>query len=235
MIERREAMVLAGLAILAVAVPPAAAASLSDWLEGADIVARFVAAGIPVRSYNIPSSAMMPTLVVGDVFLADLRDAGKMPRRGDVIVFSLPRDPSIIFVKRVAGLPGERIQMTSGRLSINGRQVKRHEIEPYRYTDPFGQNQVMHQYIEALPAADGGPPVQHGILERSDKEALDDTPEYAVPVGNCFTIGDNRDNSNDSRSDVGYVPIRNIIGRAVYRLRPRSGWLVPRGTVPGLD
>jgi signal peptidase I len=232
--HRRDAIGIAGTALLALSAGPAAAATLGDWLDGAGIATKFAAAGIPVRSYNTPSSAMAPTLVVGDVLLADLRDKGRIPRRGDVIVFRGPRDPSIIFVKRAVGLPGEWVQMIDGRLSIDGQLIKRREIEPYKM-DWAGQRLVAHHYIEALPAADGGPPVQHGILEIDDGGPLDSTPEFVVPADHCFAMGDNRDNSLDSRSpDMGLVPVGNIIGRVVYRLRPNSGWLVPPESVPGL-
>ncbi|MBW8726996.1 MAG: signal peptidase I [Inquilinus limosus] len=225
-------MRLAGSALLALSAGPAAAATLGDWFEGTEMAIRFVAAGIPARSFITPSGGMAPTLVSGDVFLADLRDAGKMPRRGDVIVFYPPRDTSVIYFKRVIGLPGDRVQLTDGRLLINRKLLNRREITPYTIT-LSAQDVAMHRYVETLPP-DGGPSEPYEILERSDKEPFDDTPEYVVPPGHCFTLGDNRDNSNDSRVDLGYVSIGNIIGRAVYRLRPNSGWLVPPETVPGL-
>lgn len=235
MMRRREALGLAGTALLALSAGPIAAATLGDWLDGAGMALKFTAAGIPVRSYNTPSAAMAPTLVVGDVFLADLRDAGRPPRRGDVVVFRGPRDPSITYVKRVIGLPGERVQMIDGRLSIDGRLVKRREIWPYTM-EPSGQRLVFHHYVETLPAADGGAFVEHGILEAGDRQPYDDTPDFIIPAEQCFMLGDNRDNSLDSRaSDIGPVPIENIIGRAVYRLRPNSGWLVPQKSVPGLE
>jgi signal peptidase I len=234
MMRRREALGLAGTALLGLSAGPAAAAPLGDWLDGASMALKFTAAGIPVRSYNTPSAAMAPTLVVGDVFLADLRDASRTPRRGDVVVFRGPRDPSITYVKRVVGLPGERVQMTDGRLSIDGRLLKRREIWPYTM-DPSGQRLVFHHYVETLPTADDGPPVEHGILEASDRQPYDDTPDFIIPAEHCFMMGDNRDNSLDSRvAEMGPVPIGNIIGRVVYRLRPNSGWLVPPETVPGL-
>ncbi|MGO1075520.1 signal peptidase I [Inquilinus sp. CA228] len=234
MMRRREAIRLAGPALLALSAGPAAAATLGDWIDSAGIVARFVAAGIPVRSFNIPSAGMAPTLVPGDVFVADLRDAGKTPRRGDVIMFRPPRNTSLVFVQRVVGLPGDRVQLTDGRLSINQKLAKRRELAPYTIA-LRGQNKVMHRYVETLPPSDGEPPEPYEILERSDTGPFDHTAEYVVPADHCFTLGDNRDNSLDSRSDLGYVPIGNIIGRAVYRLRPNSGWLVPPNSVPGLD
>lgn len=234
MMRRREAIGLAGTTLLGLSAGRAAAAPLGDWLDGIGMAMKFTAAGIPVRSYNTPSAAMAPTLVVGDVFLVDLRDDGKIPRRGDVITFRGPSDPSITYVKRVIGLPGERVRMTEGRLSIDGRLVKRREIEPYTM-DQWGQRVVLQQYVETLPAADGGASAEHRILELGDRQPFDETPEFDVPAEHCFMMGDNRDNSLDSRaSDMGPVPIRNIVGRVVYRLRPNSGWLVPPETVPGL-
>lgn len=235
MMRRREAMGLAGTALLAFSAAPAAAAAIGDWIDGAGIAARFVAAGIPVRSFNIPSAGMAPTLVVGDVFLAELRDAGKAPRRGDVIVFRPPHNPSLVFVQRVVGLPGDQVQLANGRLSIDRRLVKRREIGPYP-ADRSGRRVMLRQYVETLPAADGGAPVEHGILEADDRGPFDDTPELIVPAEHCFMLGDNRDNSLDSRaSDIGPIPVENIIGGVVYRLRPNSGWLVPPKSVPGLD
>ncbi len=141
------------------------------------------------------------------------------------------RDTSIDYVKRVIGLPGDRIQVTGGRLYINGQMVDRREVEPYVSTNGYGQREVLHQYIETLPGANGAAPVEHPILERNDDGPYDNTQEYVVPAEHYFMMGDNRDNSADSRvlEDVGYVPVENFVGRAEFRwfsLEDASFWQV---------
>jgi signal peptidase I len=170
---------------------------------------------------------MLPTLLVGDYLfvskpaygyskfsipfgVADFegRVMAEEPQRGDVVVFKLPRDTSTDYIKRVIGLPGDTIQMIRGRLYINGEMVER---EPIGYVDNdelFYSTPIM-EYIETLP---GG--IIHSIYEESDNGDLDNTKEYTVPENHYFMMGDNRDNSQDSRADVGYVPYENLVGRA---------------------
>jgi len=180
--------------------------------------------------FNIPSGSMLPTLQVGDYLfvsktsygysrysfplgLADFdgRVMEEKPLRGDVIVFKLPTNPSIDYIKRLVGMPGDRIQVIKGRLYINGDMVDREEVGLKRVEDPNGGNQTIREYIETLP---GG--IMHSIYEESDSEDLDNTPEYVVPAGHYFMMGDNRDNSRDSRvkNEVGFVPEENLVGRA---------------------
>ena len=181
--------------------------------------------------FNIPSGSMLPTLLVGDYLfvskpaygysrhsfpfgLADFegRIMEEKPKRGDVIVFKLPTNTSIDYIKRVIGLPGDTVQVIRGRLYINGEQVEREPIglvqsdENGNYTD-----QNLMEYIETLP---GG--ILHSIYEVSDNADLDNTKLYTVPADHYFVMGDNRDNSQDSRvqSLVGFVPYENIVGRA---------------------
>jgi len=193
---------------------------------------RFAWAGIPARSFRIPGQSMAPTLEPGDTFAVDLRAAGTLPRRGDIVVFRLTRDRSVLYVKRVVGLPTDRVQLMGGRLFINHQMAGRREAEPY--AGPSRRNATLRHYIESLPVDDGAPPAEYGILEQTEAAPYDETPEYVVPADHCFVLGDNRDYSSDSRADVGYVPIENILGRVIYRLRPDPGWLVPSETVPGL-
>jgi len=127
-----------------------------------------------------------------------------------VVVFRLPRDPSTDYVKRVVGLPGDRIQMIHGLLHINGTPVKRERIADFVDTDTSGCTTHGKQWRETLPNG-----VTHATLGLMDEGYYDNTPVYPVPSGHYFMMGDNRDNAVDSRlSQVGYVPFENLIGRA---------------------
>ncbi len=180
--------------------------------------------------FNIPSGSMLPTLQIGDYLfvsktsygyskysfplgLADFngRMMEEMPQRGDIIVFRLPTNPSIDYIKRLIGLPGDRIQVVQGRLYINGQMVEREPVGMRRVASPEGTSESIMEYIETLP---GG--VMHTIYEESDEGPLDNTQEFIVPENYYFMMGDNRDNSQDSRvmNHVGYVPSENLIGRA---------------------
>ena len=182
--------------------------------------------------FNIPSTSMKPTLLVGDYLfvykpeygysrfsfpfgLAPMKGRvwGAEPERGDVIVFAQPANTYISFIKRVVGLPGDRVQVRHGRLYINGDVVPREFVGKSMQTDEGGNEVEMTEYIETLP---GG--VIHRIYEESDTGPLDNTPEYVVPEESYFVMGDNRDNSQDSRvkSMVGFVPLENIVGRADF-------------------
>jgi signal peptidase I len=181
------------------------------------------------QPFNIPSQAHMPTLLVGDyLFVAKYaygysvyslpfpapfltgRLFAAEPQRGDTVVFRLPRDDSVVYIKRVVGLPGDRIQMRNGALYINGAAVKRERIDDFVY-DEDGRPVRAKRWRETLPNG-----VSYETLDLQDNGFLDNTQEYAVPPGHYFMLGDNRDNSTDSRvlSQVGYVPLRNIVGRA---------------------
>ncbi len=187
---------------------------------------------VAYEPFNIPSGSMVPTLLVGDYLFVSKFSYGysrfslplglplfsgriffHSPARGDVVVFKLPTDNSTDYIKRVIGLPGDHIQMKNGILNVNGQPVPRRRIEDYLYQEGNGAIIPLAQYIETLPNG-----VQHRIIEMSDNGPLDNTQEYVVPPGDFFMMGDNRDNSQDSRvlSAVGYVPAENLIGKAQF-------------------
>jgi signal peptidase I len=181
--------------------------------------------------FNIPSGSMIPTLLVGDYLfvskfslgysrhslpfslpLIDGRIAFTEPQRGDIVVFKLPRDNQTDYIKRLIGLPGDRIQLRGGILHINGVPVKRRRIKDFLTQHGNGRVTRTTQYIETLP---GGR--EHPVLEVTDESPFDNTTVYTVPAGHYFAMGDNRDRSSDSRfSDVGFVPMVNLVGRAEF-------------------
>lgn len=179
--------------------------------------------------FSIPSTSMVPTLEVGDFLfvskysygysaksaffgmpLFDGRTSDRRPERGAVVVFKLPSDPSTDYIKRIIGLPGDTIQVVRGRLYINDTMVERRAIGPAMIDKGDGRRVQAMEYTEFLP---GG--VSHIIAEESDSRPLDNTPIFTVPEGHYFAMGDNRDNSLDSRTrHVGFVPAENLVGPA---------------------
>lgn len=186
---------------------------------------------VAFEPFNIPSGSMNPTLLVGDYLFVSKFSYGyskyslpfslpilpdrvlfEEPERGDVAVFKLPSDNKTDYIKRVIGLPGDKIQMKNGRLFINNKMVKREKIGDYIQTDDGGNLRRTVRYIETLPNGK-----THEILEEwGDKGPLDNTGVYEVPAGHYFAMGDNRDNSQDSRvrPQVGFIPKENLVGRA---------------------
>ena len=198
----------------------------------------FAVRTIAFEPFNIPSGSMIPTLLVGDYlfvskfsygyshfslpFAPNLfsgRIFGSEPQRGDVIVFADPGNISEMYIKRLIGLPGDKIQVIDGVLNINGTPVKRTPVtDSYAWVDQSsdgGRMTVSHskEYLEELP---GG--VKHMILQDDNFPPADNTQVYTVPAGHYFMMGDNRDHSEDSRfmSDVGYVPAENLVGKAEF-------------------
>ena len=198
------------------------------------LYAALIAVGIRTLAFepfNIPSGSMIPTLVVGDYLFVSKyyygyssyslpfsphlfsgRILGRLPDRGDVAVFKLPRDPSVDYIKRIVGLPGDRVQVRQGQLYINGQLAPRQQQGDYLAEDEGGRT-LSRRYVETLP---GGR--RHEILKQTDESEANNTIEYKVPEGYVFTMGDNRDNSLDSRfmSGVGFVPVENLVGRAEF-------------------
>lgn len=180
--------------------------------------------------FNIPSGSMLPTLQIGDYLFVSKTSYGysqysfplgvadfkgrvmeKEPERGDIIVFRLPSNPNIDYIKRVIGMPGDTVQVVEGRVYLNDKMLDRETVGLHRTKSPEGTNETTTEYLETLPNG-----VVHTIYEETDSGDLDNTQLYRVPEGHYFMMGDNRDNSQDSRVQdlVGYVPFENLIGRA---------------------
>ena len=200
------------------------------WVENIKTIvyAGLIAVGVRTvafEPFNIPSGSMIPTLLVGAyLFVSKFsygysnfslpfspplfsgRLFGSLPKRGDVAVFKYPRDTSIDYIKRIIGLPGDHIQVRGGQLYVNGTLCPR--VPEGNYVSE-GSDTPMYQ--ETLPNG-----VKHDILKERDDGWANNTQEYVVPPGHVFAMGDNRDNSADSRfmDQVGFVPIENLVGRA---------------------
>jgi signal peptidase I len=184
------------------------------------------------QPFSIPTASMQSTMMIGDYFVASKFAWGLgrysfgipvplgnrilafgEPQRGDVAVFhNEPTNED--YIKRVIGLPGDKIQMKEGRLYINGEMLRREEVGRGTDIDSYMTPVQVTLYKETLPNG-----VTHTIQEISDDQPLDDTAEYVVPAGHYFMMGDNRDRSADSRvlSQVGYVPATNLLGKAEAR------------------
>ena len=184
------------------------------------------------QPFTIPSASMEPTLLQGDYIIVSKFAYGysrhsmpfspplfsgrvfdRTPHRGDIVVFKLPRDGHTDYIKRLIGLPGDRIQLRQGVVYLNGKQLPRQELQPSTEVSPFGFTHQVQRFLETLPG--GKAYVTNDFGPDGD---VDNTPEYVVPPKHYFMMGDNRDNSQDSRYPeaigVGYVPEENLVGKA---------------------
>ena len=220
-----------------------ATSRLSSLWETARTVVYAVLFAVVVRTFlfepfNIPSGSMIPTLLVGDYLFVSKYSYGfskhslpfslplfegrifeSRPERGDVAVFKLPLDNRTDYIKRIIGLPGDRIQVVAGVLHINGAPAKRRRLGDFPGEGPGKRAAI--QYQETLPGD-----VVHRIIEtQGDFGQLDNTPVYTVPNGHYFAMGDNRDSSLDSRvlNHVGFVPAENLVGRAEFLFFSTNG------------
>jgi signal peptidase I len=210
-------------------------ASAGGWKESAKIIVHALILAMIVRvffyqPFNIPSGSMKSTLLVGDYLFVSklsygysrhsfpfglLPFSGRIwsaePKRGDVVVFKLPRDNATDYIKRIVGLPGDTIEMRAGQLVINGQPVPKRQIDIFETVEDDGRLRRLPRYEETLPEGR-----TYRVLDSEPNGLYDTMPPYRVPAGYYFMMGDNRDNSTDSRARnaVGPVPFENIVGRA---------------------
>ena len=181
--------------------------------------------------YNIPSGSMKPNLLVGDFIFVSKWSYGfskhslpfsiplipgkifsKLPERGEVVVFKTPEDNRTDYIKRVIGLPGDRIQIIDGKIIINDNLILRKKLKDFIDTDKNSSIKRIRKYKEYFFNK------EIEVLDITDQGIVDNTNLYVVPEGHFFVMGDNRDNSQDSRftNIVGYIPIENLIGKAQF-------------------
>ena len=201
--------------------------------ENIKVIAQALILAMVIRTvffqpFTIPSGSMMPTLLVGDYIFVNKfaygyskyslpfspnlfsgRIFASEPKRGDIVVFRFPPNPDVDYIKRLVGLPGDHIQVTEGVLYVNGKPVPK--VQDGTFNSDYAQDpgQDVPVFRETL---DNG--VSYDTLDQSPVSRGDNTREFIVPEGHYFMMGDNRDNSLDSRFDVGFVPAENLVGRA---------------------
>jgi len=185
------------------------------------------------QPFNIPSGSMLPTLEVGDYLFAnkyvyginrysvplvfqplisEQKRFGTDPQRGDVVIFKLPADNRTDYIKRVIGLPGDRVQMKEGRVILNGSPLPQTRTDDYPWFDFTRDDTTVRQFVETLPNG-----VSYRVLDVLKDSLSDNTDIFVVPEGHYFLMGDNRDNASDSRfNSVGYIPKNNIHAKASW-------------------
>jgi signal peptidase I len=178
------------------------------------VVAAFAIAGCvsaalaQTGTYKIPSGSMKPTLMPGDVVNVAKYPAGTQPARGDLIAFRLPSDTKTVFIMRVVGLAGDKVQVVGGALQINGEAVKREQIADFADTLD-GKPHPVKRWRETLTGS-----LAHETIDLVPNGPLDNTAAVTVPAGHVFVLGDNRDNARDSRDpSIGTIPLDHVNGR----------------------
>lgn len=214
-----------------------------SWVETVKTIVYALLIALVIRTFlfqpfNIPSGSMENTLLIGDYLFVEKyaygyskhsfpfsntfplsrlpsgRVLAAQPRRGDVIVFKFPPDKSTDYIKRVIGIPGDKVQMINGQLWLNDKAIPKLPAADYVETDEYGVVRHIKRYRETLP---GGK--SYYVLDRMENGPGDNTQPYVVPAGHYFMMGDNRDNSADSRLEVGgfgFVPAENLEGKAEF-------------------
>jgi signal peptidase I len=215
-----------------------------SWVETVKTIFYALLIAVVIRTFlfqpfNIPSASMENTLLVGDYLFVEKFAYGysrnsfpfrgwpvgdffhgrlfeRTPTRGDVIVFKMPNpnSPDYMqdFIKRVIGLPGDRVQMLNGQVFLNGKAIPKERVADYVGPDEYGIVRNVARYKETLP--DGR---SYYVLDLTPNSNEDNTEVFTVPPGHYFMMGDNRDNSDDSRMDVGFVPAEDLVGKAEFR------------------
>ena len=201
--------------------------------------------------FHVPSGSMKSTLLIGDYIFANKHAYGyskysfplslapikdkifaSPPQRGDVVIFKPPSNDSIHFIKRIIGLPNDKIQIKLGIVYINDVPVKRRRVKDFIDNDKYSNSVIIPRYEETLSNNK-----KYSILIHSPNSTIENTKVYNVPEEHFFVMGDNRDESKDSRfSDVGFIPSRNIIGKASFVLFSKSSTtnsIIPFTLKPG--
>lgn len=192
----------------------------SRWYSLVAINLSFLAVALLVRTFlyqpfDAPSASMEPSINVGDYFWASKRAYGQsLPERGDIVVFH-GRDGD--YVKRIAGVPGDKVQMVQGRFVLNGTPVSRKRIADLVIEDEYGIARPVRQYQETLRSGRS-----YRTLDLMNNSPQDNTSVFVVPADSYFVLGDNRDNSNDSRFEMGPVTRASIVGRVVVKFADRK-------------
>ena len=219
---------------MAVEETPGAKRETSELADTVKVVVHALILAVLIRiflfqPFNIPSGSMKSTLLVGDYLFVSKYSYGysryslpfspnlfsgrflsEPPKRGDIAVFKNPFTKDD-WIKRVIGLPGEEVQMIKGVLHINGKRIPKRRVKDFVGRDRFGIKRPIPRYEEILPNG-----VHYFVLDELENGELDNTGVYKVPAGHYFMMGDNRDNSTDSRvtEATGPIPLENFVGRA---------------------